>query len=240
MDPFTTIRAPRLKANHLVGIIAPASPISKSEIRKGIQLIESFPLQVRLGTHLFDHSHYLAGSDQDRVSDLHSMFSDPEIKGILCARGGYGSLRSLDKIDYGLIRKNPKVLVGFSDLTALLMAIYKHSGLITMHGPTVSELLNGDNWHHLCRLITTSYKPRLSLKRGMVINGGTARGILLGGNLATLCSLIDTPFLPSFEGVILFLEEKGEQPYRLDRMLTQLLLSGRLDHLSALVIGQLE
>jgi muramoyltetrapeptide carboxypeptidase len=88
--------------------------------------------------------------------------------------------------------------------------------------------------------MTTSYKPRLSLKSGMVINGGTARGILLGGNLATLCSLMDTPFLPSFEGVILFLEEKGEQPYRLDRMVTQLLLSGRLDHLSALVIGQLE
>ncbi|HUT71878.1 MAG TPA: LD-carboxypeptidase [Desulfatiglandales bacterium] len=240
MDSLTAIRAPRLKANQLVGIIAPASPISKSEIRKGIQLIESFPLQVRLGTHLFDHSHYLAGSDQDRASDIHQMFSDPEIKAILCARGGYGSLRFLDKIDYGLIRKNPKVLVGFSDLTALLTAIYKHSGLITIHGPTVSDLLNGDNWQHLSRLITTSYKPRLSLKRGMVINGGTARGILLGGNLATLCSLIDTPFLPSFEGVILFLEEKGEQPYRLDRMLTQLLLSGRLDHLSALVIGQIQ
>ena len=240
MDSFTTIRAPRLRANQLVGIIAPAGPISKSEIRKGIQLIESFPLQVRLGTHLFDRSHYLAGSDQDRVSDLHLMFSDPAIKAIVCARGGYGSLRFLDKIDYGLIRKNPKVLVGFSDLTALLTAIYKHSGLITIHGPTVSDLPNSDNWQRLSRLITAPYKPRLSLQGGMVINGGTARGILLGGNLATLCSLIDTPFLPSFEGVILFLEEKGEQPYRLDRMLTQLLLGGRLDHLSALVIGQIQ
>jgi muramoyltetrapeptide carboxypeptidase len=240
MDSVTTIRAPRLKAHQAVGIIAPASPISKSEIRKGIQHIESFPLQVRLGIHLFDRSLYLAGSDRDRVSDLHVMFSDPEIKAILCARGGYGTLRYLDKIDYGMVRDNPKLLVGFSDLTALLMAIYKHSGLITIHGPTVSELTKGDNWRHLSRLISTSCKPRLSLKSGMVINGGTARGILLGGNLATLCSLIDTPFLPSFEGVILFLEEKGEQPYRLDRMVTQLLLSGRLDHLSALVIGQLE
>ncbi len=240
MDSFTAIRAPRLRTNQLVGIIAPASPISKSEIRKGIRVITSLPLQVRLGAHLFDHSQYLAGSDQDRVSDLHEMFSDPEIKAILCARGGYGSLRFLDKIDYDLIRENPKILVGFSDLTALLTAIYKHSGLITIHGPTVSDLLNGDNWQHLSRLITTVYKPRYSLKRGMVINGGTARGILLGGNLATLCSLIDTPFLPSFAGAILFLEEKGEQPYRLDRMLTQLLLSGRLDHLSALLIGQLE
>ncbi len=240
MDSVTTIRAPRLKAHDVVGIIAPASPISKSEIQKGIQLIESFPLQVRLGIRLFRRSHYLAGSDQERVSDLHAMFSDPEIKAILCARGGYGTLRYLDKIDYGLLRNNPKLLVGFSDLTALLMAIYQHSGLITIHGPTVSELLNGDNWHHLSRLMTTSYKPRLSLKSGTVIHGGTARGILVGGNLATLCSLIDTPYLPSFRGVILFLEEKGEQPYRLDRMVTQLLLSGRLEHLSALVIGQLE
>ena len=240
MDSVTTIRAPRLKAHQVVGIIAPASPISKSEIRKGIQLIESFPLQVRLGMHLFRRSQYLAGSDQERVSDLHEMFSDPEIKAILCARGGYGTLRYLDKIDYGLVRDNPKPLAGFSDLTALMMAIYKYSGLITIHGPTVSELAKGDNWHHLSRLMTTSFKPRLSLRSGMVINEGTARGILLGGNLVTLCSLMDTPFLPSFEGVILFLEEKGEQPYRLDRMVTQLLLSGRLDHLSALVIGQLE
>jgi muramoyltetrapeptide carboxypeptidase len=239
MDSVTIISSPRLKENEAVGIIAPASPISKSEIRKGIQLIASFPLQVRLGIHAFQRSHYLAGSDQERVSDLHAMFSDPEIKAILCARGGYGTLRYLDKIDYGLLRNNPKPLVGFSDLTALLMAIYKHSGLITIHGPTVSQLDNGDNWHHLSRLITTPYKPQLSLKSGMVINKGTARGILLGGNLATLCSLVDTSFLPSFDGVILFLEEKGEQPYRLDRMVTQLLLSGRLDHLSALVIGQL-
>ena len=240
MDSVTPIRAPRLKAHEAVGIIAPASPISKSEIRKGIQLIESFPLQVRLGAHLFDHSHYLAGSDRDRASDLHEMFSDPEIRAILCARGGYGSLRFLDIIDYDLIRKKPKIFVGFSDLTALMMAIHKHSGLIPIHGPTVSELLNGDNWHHLSRLMTTSYKPRLSLRSGRIIQEGTARGILLGGNLATLCSLIDTPYLPSFKGVILFLEEKGEQPYRLDRMVTQLLLTGRLKHLSALVIGQME
>jgi len=183
---------------------------------------------------------YLAGPDHDRVSDLHQMFSDPDIKAIFCARGGYGSARILNNIDFDLIQKNPKIIVGFSDLTALLIAIYKQSGLITIHGPTLSDLPKNRNWPNLSRLITTSHRPQVFFTRGKVINKGKASGILLGGNLSIICSLLDTPFLPSFEGVILFLEEKGESPYRLDRMLTQLLLSDRLDRLSALVIGEIE
>jgi len=121
-----------------------------------------------------------------------------------------------------------------------LIAIYKQSGLITIHGPTLSDLPKNRNWPNLSRLITTSHRPQVFFTRGKVINKGKASGILLGGNLSIICSLLDTPFLPSFEGVILFLEEKGESPYRLDRMLTQLLLSDRLDRLSALVIGEIE
>jgi len=168
------------------------------------------------------------------------MFSDPEVKAIFCARGGYGSARLLNKIDFDLIRKNPKIIVGFSDLTALLLAIYNKSGLITIHGPTLSDLPKSINWEHLSRLITASHRPQIFFKQGRIINKGKAKGILLGGNLSTICSLLDTPFLPSFEGVILFLEEKGESPYKMDRMLTQLLLSGRLEGLSALIIGQIE
>lgn len=240
MASSSIIKAPRLIANDTVGIVAPASPVSKSEIVEGLHLVESFPLKVRLGSHLFNRLSYLAGSDHDRVSDLHQMFSDPEIKAIFCTRGGYGSARLLDRIDFDLIRKNPKVLVGFSDLTALLIALYKASGLTTIHGPTLSDLPKGKNWQHLSRLITTSHKPQISLAHGRAVNEGKARGILLGGNLSTICALLDTPFLPSFERIILFLEEKGESPYRVDRMLTHLLLSGRLAHLSALVIGQME
>jgi muramoyltetrapeptide carboxypeptidase len=240
MSCLSTIKAPRLMANQTVGIIAPASPVSKPEIVDGLQLVESLPLKVRLGSHLFDGLNYLAGSDHDRLSDLHQMFSDPDIKAIFCARGGYGSARLLDKIDFDLIRENPKVLVGFSDITALLVSLYKESGLVTVHGPTLSDLPKGKNWQHLSRLITTSHKPRISLAHGKAVNKGKARGILLGGNLSTICALLDTPFLPSFESVILFLEEKGESPYRVDRMLTQLALSGRLAQLSALVIGQME
>ncbi len=240
MASLSIIKGPRLQPDQTVGIVAPASPVSHHEISQGLRLLESLPLKKRLGSHLFDHLKYLAGADQDRVSDLHEMFSDPEIKAIFCARGGYGSARLLNKIDFDLIRKNPKIIVGFSDLTALLIAIYKKSGLITIHGPTLSDLPKKKNWPNLSRLTTTSHRPQIFFKQGRIINKGKAKGILLGGNLSTICSLLDTSFLPSFEDVILFLEEKGESPYRLDRMLTHLLLSGWLDRLSALVIGQLE
>lgn len=228
-----------LQPNQTIGIIAPSSPVSQPKISEGLKLLESFPLKIRPGRYLFDRLNYLAGPDQYRVSDLHQMFSDPSIKAIFCARGGYGSARLLDKIDFNLIRKNPKIIVGFSDLTALLIAIHKKTGLVTIHGPTLSDLPKNKNWLNLCKLITTYNKPRVFFKHGEIINKGKARGILLGGNLSTICSLLDTSFLPSFEDVILFLEEKEESPYRLDRMLTQLLLSGRLDRLSALVIGQM-
>jgi len=240
MVSLPIIKGPRLQPNQTVGIIAPASPVSQSEILQGLRLLESFPLKIRLGSHLFDHLNYLAGPDQDRVSDLHQMFSDPDIKAIFCARGGYGSVRLLNKIDFDLIRENPKILVGFSDLTALLIAIYKKSGLITIHGPTLSDLPKNKNWPNLSRLTTTSHRPEIIFKQGRIMNKGKARGILLGGNLSTICSLLDTSFLPSFEGAILFLEEKGESPYRLDRMLTHLLLSDQLNRLSALIIGQIE
>ena len=240
MLPPSLIKAPHLQPNQTVGIIAPASPVNKSEISEGVKLIESFPLNIKHGEHVFDRLNYLAGSDNDRISDLHQMFSDPNIKAIFCSRGGYGSARLLNKIDFDLIRKNPKIIVGFSDLTALLLAIFNKSDLITIHGPTLSDLPKNKNWPNLSKLITTSHRPQISFKQGKEINKGTARGILLGGNLSTLCSILGTPFLPSFENVILFLEEKGESPYKLDRMLTQLLLSDRLAQLSALIIAQIE
>jgi muramoyltetrapeptide carboxypeptidase len=240
MVSLPIIKAPRLQPNQTVGVIAPSSPVSQSEISQGLRLLESFPLKIKPGVHLFDGLSYLAGSDHDRVSDLHQMFSDPDIKAIFCARGGYGSARLLNKIDFNLIRKNPKIIVGFSDLTALIIALYKQSGLITIHGPTLSDLPKSKNWLNLSGLITSPHRPQIFFKQGKIINKGKAKGILLGGNLSTLCSLLDTPFLPPFEGVVLFLEEKGESPYRLDRMLTHLLLSDRLDQLSALVMGEIE
>jgi muramoyltetrapeptide carboxypeptidase len=240
MKSPSIIKGRRLEPNQTVGIISPASPVTLSEIQQSLNLLESFPLKITFGRHVFESKNYLAGSDHERLSDLHEMFSDPDVRAIFCARGGYGSIRLLDKIDFGLIRKNPKILIGFSDLTALLMAIYKQCGLITIHGPTLKDLHKSKNWPDLSSLITTNHMPRIFFDRGEAINKGSAKGILLGGNLSTICSLINTPFLPSFKEAILFLEEKGESPYRLDRMITQLSLSNLLKRLSGLIIGQIE
>jgi muramoyltetrapeptide carboxypeptidase len=238
MRSLPVTKAARLQPGHTVGVVAPASPISQSEIAEGLKILESFPLKIRLASHLHDRLNYLAGSDEDRLSDLHEMFSDPEVKAIFCARGGFGSARLLTRVDFELVQKNPKIIIGFSDLTALLFGLYKHTGLVTIHGPTLSDLPKDKNWENLARLISDHHKPELSLERGRTITHGKARGALLGGNFSTLCSLLDTPFLPSLEGAILFLEEKGEAPYRVDRMLTHLLLSGHLDRVAGLVIGQ--
>lgn len=234
------IKGNRLKKNQTVGVIAPGSPVSKSEIEKGLSLLEFHHLKPGLGEHLFDSVKYLAGYDIDRTSDLHHMFLDPDIKAIFCARGGYGTTRLLHMIDFDTIQRNPKILVGFSDITALLFAIYKKTGLITIHGPTLSQLQKNDNLAYLLRLITTPYRPEITMKRGKVIKSGQAEGILLGGNLSIICSLCGTSFLPSLKNTILFVEERGESLYRIDRMLTQLLLTNILKELSAIIIGQID
>ncbi len=236
----SAIKPPRLLPNQAAGIIAPASPVKKEEISSALDLLQSFPLELRLGKHLLNSSNYLAGSDHDRISDVHHMFSDPNVKAIFCARGGYGSTRLLNKVDFDLIAKNPKLIIGFSDLTALLLALHKKCNLVTIHGPVLTDLPKGNNWKFLSGLITTSSKIQLPFSRGKIIRGGKKEGILIGGNLATICSLLETPFLPSFEDSILFLEEKGEAPYRIDRMLTNLLLSGRLNRVSAVIFGHME
>ncbi|MFW6114886.1 MAG: S66 peptidase family protein [Thermodesulfobacteriota bacterium] len=240
MASIPIIKGSRLQPNQMVGIIAPASPVDPTRISEGVRLLESFPLKIIRGEHLFNRQKYLAGNDGDRVADLHRMFSDPEVKAVFCARGGYGSARLLPDIDFTIIRNNPKIFVGFSDLTALLTAFFEKCGLVTIHGPTLTNLSYDKNWEHLLRLIANPERVQISFQHGEVINTGAARGTLLGGNLATLCSLLETPYAPSFDGKMLFLEEKGESPYRLDRMLTQLLLSNRLSGLAGLVIGRMK
>jgi muramoyltetrapeptide carboxypeptidase len=236
------IKAPRLRPEDRIGIIAPAGPITQDQLQPEIDLLKKKGYSITLSPHLYRKKYYLAGDDDFRLQDFHLMFQDKEIKAVLCARGGYGSLRLIDKIDYELIKNNPKIIIGYSysDITALLLAINKKTGLITFHGPVVREysVNQGINLNNLFNLVSSSKHFELNLSGGKVIKDGNAKGVLLGGNLSMISHLTGTPFMPSLAGAILFIEEKGEPIYRIDRMLTHIRLSGALDHLAGLIAGQ--
>jgi muramoyltetrapeptide carboxypeptidase len=236
------IRPPRLKQGDRIGIIAPAGPVTQQELQPSLDLLTSNGYIPELSSLIFETRNYLAGEDSIRLERLHAMFSDEGINAIICARGGYGTLRLLDRIDYDLIRSNPKIIVGYSDITALLLSIIKHSGIVTFHGPVARELEknNGTNLEAFLGVVSGNDALSLNLSEGKVINKGKAEGILLGGNLSLICHLTGTPFLPSLKGAVLFVEDRAEPLYRIDRMLTHLRLSHVLDELAGILIGNFE
>ena len=242
VEKLPVTKPARLRTGDQIGVISPAGPVSEADLQPGLKLLESSGFRVRLGPNVYNRQGYLAGEDEARLEDLHDMLQDQEIKAIFCARGGYGSLRLLDKIRYDMIKENPKIFVGYSDMTALLMAIHAKTGLVTFHGPMVRELASGGqgNWESLLRVISSRQPLKLSLAEGTPLIQGKATGPLMGGNLSLICHLSGTPFLPSFYGCILFIEERGESLYRLDRMLTHLALTGQLKGISGLIAGNFE
>ncbi len=234
------IKPPRLNQGEEIGVIAPAGPVTQEDIEPGISLLESLGFEVVLSSHLYERDRYLAGSDGKRLHDLHSMFQNRKVRAIFCARGGYGSMRLLEAVDYELVRKNPKIIVGYSDVTALLLAVYNKTGLVTFHGPAVKDLdaKNREDIDFLLSLLSSEIGKSVSLAQGEVIRPGKAEGVVVGGNLSLICNLIATPFMPSLKGAIVFIEEKDEPLYRLDRMMTYLKLSGVLDGCVGVVGGE--
>ncbi|MBN1830966.1 MAG: LD-carboxypeptidase [Deltaproteobacteria bacterium] len=232
----------RLREGDSVGIIAPAGPVERSELEPAIGLLESLGYRTVSSNRLYDRRGYLAGDDEVRLEALHVMFEKKEIKAILCARGGYGTLRILDRVDFELIRDHPKIIVGYSDITALLLSIYRHTGLVTFHGPVVREFPKNreQNLKAILELVRGETLPRLNMTNGNALREGKGTGILLGGNLSLMTSLIGTAFLPSLKGAIVFFEERDEPLYRIDRMLTHLRLSGVLNGIHGLVTGRFE
>jgi muramoyltetrapeptide carboxypeptidase len=236
------IKPGRLKEGDRIGIIAPAGPVLREEIQPGLDFLKSLGFEPVCSPHLFDRVGYLAGEDKARLKDLHAMFRDKKIKAVLCARGGYGTQRILTKLDYPLFSRNPKIFVGYSDITALLFALFKKSGMITIHGPVLRDLLKGEgrNATLLIKLMTSDELITVNFPGGTAVKRGRAEGVVLGGNLSLICHLAGTPFLPAFKGKLLFMEEKGEPLYRIDRMLTHLLLSGDLEKCAGLMVGTFE
>ena len=244
------IKPKALKQGDTIGIIAPATAVTDpDDIQKAIQVLEYFGLSYKIGKSLMKNDGYKTRTVEDRINDLHDFFDDDDINGIFCIRGGYGSAQMLDKIDYKLIKKNPKIFLGYSDITAMHLAITQNTGLVTFHGPVLLSSFSSITLESFRKTlfstepIGTIFNPKiLSGIRPMypirTINEGFAKGKLSGGNLSIICSLMGTPFEIDTKDKILFIEDVGEEPYRIDRMLTQLNLAGKLKQAKGIVFGK--
>lgn len=244
---MTIIKPPRLRKGSIIGLVAPAStPLTEEKIEKGAIYLEQLGYYVKFGEHIRTIHGYLAGTDEERAADFNTMVCDKDVKAIFAIRGGYGTPRILPLIDYRSLKQNPKIVVGYSDITALQLAIFRKIGLVTFSGPMTGT----DMWkdidpyteEHFWQLITSTKKIGV-LKNPMneplkILKHGKARGRLLGGNLSMIACLMGTSFLPKLNGEILFLEDVEEAPYRVDRMLMQLLNAGVLNRLAGLVFGK--
>jgi len=231
-----------LRPGDTIGIAAPASPFDQEAFEAGVGVLEAMGFAVKIPDNLFKRQGYLAGSDAERAALLMGLFDDETVRAIFCARGGFGSMRLLPLLDLEKIRRQPKIVVGFSDVTALLLTLYKKCGLLSFHGPMVTTLGKGSKRTSsaLMAAISTDSPLVLTSSRPMVLNPGHASGPVIGGNLTTLSHLMGTPFEPVFEGHLLFLEDRGEAPYRIDRMLSQLHLGGCLDNVAGVILGSFQ
>src|SRR5215213_3957817 len=250
---FKVTKPKHLKAGDTVAVIAPASGLSSESFDKALQNLESLGLKPKVGKAARGIKGFLAATDKERLDDLHWAFTDSEISAVWCVRGGYGAARLLSDIDYNLIRKNPKILIGYSDITALHLAISQKTGLVTFHGPVAASELSDYTKNHVTNVLmnpSAPYKIELSeynkanesnLFKTETIVAGKCRGRLIGGNLSLLAALAGTPFaLQAMKDKILFIEDVGEQPYRIDRMLTQLRQSIDMRALAGIALGVFE
>ena len=245
------IKPPRLAQGDVIGLIAPAGRINEAAIEKSVHHVESLGFRPKLGLYLRAVEGNYAGSVEQRLADLHRMFLDPEVKAIWCVRGGSGAISLLRHIDYDLIRRHPKILLGYSDITALHLAIHRHAGVVSFHGPVASSSPSEYANRHMLAVLTDpqpTYTIPMSQENAAhareepqyavrTVHGGVATGPLIGGNLSLGSALAGTPYAADFAGGILFLEEVNEEPYRIDRWMTQLDLSTGLDRAAAVMIG---
>ncbi len=230
---------PPLKPGDLLAVVAPASPVDPNLFAVGAAILETWGFRLSYGPEIFAPRPYQAAADLEAWQYFRQALMNPEISGIICARGGYGTLRILEHLDYTLLAAHPKYLIGFSDITNLLCLFSQRAGIVTFHGPTVAHLgeVTSPAIEQFYRMLTSPSAELVSFQDLQVLSPGTARGPLIGGNLTTLCSLVGTPYALPLAGKVLFVEDHNEAPYRLDRMLQQLRLSGSLTGIKAIIMG---
>jgi muramoyltetrapeptide carboxypeptidase len=235
--------AKKIKFGDTIGIIAPSSIENEESIKRGIDFFQKLGFKIKEGKHIYDKAGYLAGKDEDRAEDFMNMFLDKEVHMILCIRGGYGAMRILPYLDFKLIKSNPKIFMGFSDITVLLNTLKAKSQLITFHSPMLTS-----NYEDKCTL-NSFFNAIMEGDKPYIIKNpddipvdcrikGEVSGELVGGNLCLICSTLGTPYEIDTKDKILFIEDIGEEPYKIDRMLTQLNLAGKLKSCKGFIIGQ--
>lgn len=241
----------RLRPGDVVGLVSPASaPPDPAGVDKAVETLTRLGFKPKLGPHARDRYGYLAGTDKDRAADVNAMFADQDVKAIFAVRGGWGCARILPYLDWAVIRANPKLLIGYSDITALHMAFAKRAGFTTLHAPVGTSPWNPASFDSFKSVAMDAGTPTFANPFPdsalpdapsypiQTIRGGKARGRLLGGNLTVLTAMVGTSWLPNFKGAILFLEDVEEAEYRVDRMLTQLGQAGILGQIAGVVFGQ--
>ena len=254
MNKQEMIKPKALAPGQTIGLLAPSSPAHEDEqIHMALEMLESLGFRVKTGAYLYRRYGYLAGKDTERAADLNDFFADERVDAIMAFRGGYGASRLLPALDYAMIRQNPKILLGYSDITALLNGIHTQTGLVTFHGPIADGNFTDYTLAEFKKVLMHSTAPlsigappsvepregRVDRKNRLVrIAPGKARGPLIGGNLTLMAHLTGTPYAPDFTGKILFLEDVNEAIYALDRYLTQLWLAGSLQKVAGIVLGK--
>jgi muramoyltetrapeptide carboxypeptidase len=242
------LKPDRLCFGDTIGIVAPASaPQDPKAVDRAAESLERFGFKPKLAKNVRGRLGFLAGTDRERATDLMAMFADKSVKGIICLRGGYGAARILDRLDFEVIRRNPKILSGYSDITSLHSALAKKVNLISIHAPMlngaladpkVPEFTKNSFFRTVMDAIPAgSICENYAEKTVEVLRGGIAEGRLVGGNLSLICASLGTPFAPLFKGKILFFEDVSEKPYRLDRLLTQLLNAGIFSEVAGVAVG---
>lgn len=240
------VKPAKLLSGDLIGVISPASAVKDPiKVEKGVAYLEKLGYRVAVGKNVGKQTGYLAGSDDERLEDLHSMFKNKEVKAVMCLRGGYGTPRIADRIDYKLIAKNPKIFVGYSDITALQLSIFKKTGLVTFAGPMVAvdfwNDVNRFSEEFFWRIVTSNKKVgKVSLPQGSIlktVTKGKMKGRVIGGNLALITAMMGSPLVPKFDDTILMLEDVDEVPYRLDRMFNQLKIADVFNKAAGVLLG---
>jgi muramoyltetrapeptide carboxypeptidase len=246
------VRPARLAPGSSVALVAPSGPIlERDELARAMQLCRELGHEPVLGAHAGGRYGYLAGEDEQRLADLNAALRDPRIDAVWCIRGGYGLTRILDRVDLAALERRPKAVLGFSDVTALLLAITARARVVSFHAPTARQPMTAFSRRHFAEVLWLA-EPAGALERLqppaevlvprgpriVTLNAGRAEGPLVGGNLSLLQCLVGTPWLPDLDGALLFLEDVGEDLYRVDRMLSHLRLAGLLDRIAGLIVGQ--